>query len=90
MLMAQMSRFTPAFLSNIADDVSSSEAVPRNFLIIFAPIPAAHMELFGTAAYRSILLGPSQNLVQSVSLGLSFRLHYFLAPPEHFLEKRTI
>jgi hypothetical protein len=45
------------------------------------------MERFETAADRSILFGSSQILAQGVSLGLSFHLHYFSAPPEHFLEK---
>jgi hypothetical protein len=39
------------------------------------------------AAAPSILLESSQILAQNVRLVVSFHLHYFSSPPEHFLPK---
>jgi hypothetical protein len=37
------------------------------------------------ATVPSIMDEFSQNLMQAVSLGIAYHLHYFPAPPEHFL-----
>jgi hypothetical protein len=80
--------YDTVFHSNTANSVSNSQIVPRNLLETFVPIPGGpHTFFLQMSSTPSIWLGLRQNLVQTVSLGLRFHLHYFSAPSELFLRK---